>query len=133
MNLYPHQTEALDLIKDKNRCAVYYDMGLGKTYIGSEKMIQLGSKINLIICQKSKIDDWINHFRLFKNLLNIDSIVNIWIESGTIDTLKNIFTSNFFRFPVFYYSLPKDSFKYILSMPLEYASIQKDIAFSLLS
>ena len=64
MNLYPHQTEALDLIKDKNRCAVYYDMGLGKTYIGSEKMIQLGSKINLIICQKSKIDDWINHFRL---------------------------------------------------------------------
>jgi len=29
MNLYPHQIEALELIKDKNRCAVYYDMGLG--------------------------------------------------------------------------------------------------------
>jgi len=29
MNLYPHQIEALKLIKDKNRCAVYYDMGLG--------------------------------------------------------------------------------------------------------
>lgn len=29
MNLYQHQTEALELIKDKNRCAVYYDMGLG--------------------------------------------------------------------------------------------------------
>lgn len=29
MNLYPHQIEALDLIKDKTRCAVYYDMGLG--------------------------------------------------------------------------------------------------------
>lgn len=63
MKLYPHQIEALDLIKDKNRCAVYYDMGLGKTYIGSEKMTQLGSKINLVICQKSKIDDWIKHFR----------------------------------------------------------------------
>ena len=61
MKLYPHQTEALELVKDKNRCAIYYDMGLGKTYIGSEKLQQLGSKVNLIICQKSKIDDWINH------------------------------------------------------------------------
>lgn len=61
MQLYPHQKEALELIKDKNRCAVYYDMGLGKTYIGSEKMVQLGSKINLVICQKSKIDDWMTH------------------------------------------------------------------------
>lgn len=63
MKLYPHQTEALELIKDKNRCAIYYDMGLGKTYIGSEKMVDLGNSINLVICQKSKIDDWINHFR----------------------------------------------------------------------
>ena len=63
MKLYPYQTEALELIKDKNRCAVYYDMGLGKTYIGSEKMSQLGSKINLIICQKSKIQDWVDHFK----------------------------------------------------------------------
>lgn len=62
MNLYPHQIEALELIKDKNRCAVYYDMGLGKTYIGSEKMVQLDNKLNLIVCQKSKIKDWIDHF-----------------------------------------------------------------------
>lgn len=63
MKLYPHQTEALELIKDKNKCAIYYDMGLGKTYIGSEKMVDLGANINLVICQKSKIDDWINHFK----------------------------------------------------------------------
>ena len=62
MNLYPHQTEALDLIKDKNHCAVYYDMGLGKTYIGSEKLWDLNASVNLIICQKSKLQDWINHF-----------------------------------------------------------------------
>lgn len=37
-------------------------MGLGKTYTGAEKMHQLGARINLVICQKSKIDDWINHF-----------------------------------------------------------------------
>lgn len=37
-------------------------MGLGKTYTGAEKMKQLGERINLVVCQKSKIDDWINHF-----------------------------------------------------------------------
>lgn len=63
MNLYPHQIAALAEVKDKNRCAIYYDMGLGKTFIGSEKMVQLGAKVNLVICQKSKIDDWLDHFR----------------------------------------------------------------------
>ena len=29
MKLYPHQIEALKLTEDKNRCAYYYDMGLG--------------------------------------------------------------------------------------------------------
>ena len=37
-------------------------MGLGKTYTGAEKMMKLGANMNLIICQKSKIRDWINHF-----------------------------------------------------------------------
>ena len=37
-------------------------MGLGKTFVGSEKMIQLGAKINLVVCQKSKVEDWLQHF-----------------------------------------------------------------------
>ena len=37
-------------------------MGLGKTYTGSEKLIQLGARVNLVVCQKSKINDWIEHF-----------------------------------------------------------------------
>lgn len=40
-------------------------MGLGKTFTGSEKMKQLGSKVNLIICQKSKVDDWVEHLTLY--------------------------------------------------------------------
>jgi len=63
MELYPHQKEALELTKEFNRCAYYLDMGLGKTYIGSEKMISLNTYGNLVVCQKSKIDDWINHFK----------------------------------------------------------------------
>ncbi|MCU4843759.1 SNF2-related protein [Bacillus cereus] len=45
-----------------NRVAYYLDMGLGKTFVGSEKMWELNTPYNLLICQKSKIDDWKEHF-----------------------------------------------------------------------
>lgn len=61
MNLYPHQEDVLEQLKAHNRCAMYLDMGLGKTYTGSEKMMQLGKKVNLVICQKSKVNDWCEH------------------------------------------------------------------------
>ena len=38
-------------------------MGLGKTFVGSEKLRQLGNKVNLVVCQKSKVQDWLEHFR----------------------------------------------------------------------
>ena len=41
------------------------DMGLGKTFTGAEKMHQLGGRVNLVICQKSKIDDWVEHFQTY--------------------------------------------------------------------
>jgi hypothetical protein len=42
-------------------------MGLGKTFVGSEKMAQLGLKNNLVVCQKSKVDDWVQHFKEYYN------------------------------------------------------------------
>lgn len=63
MKLMEHQIEALKNTAKFNRCAYYYDMGLGKTFIGAEKMMKLGSWMNLVICQKSKISDWIEHFQ----------------------------------------------------------------------
>lgn len=65
MNLYPHQSEALDQSKDLKRVAYYHDMGLGKTFTGAEKLIRLGGRINLVVCQKSKIADWVEHFRTY--------------------------------------------------------------------
>lgn len=62
MELFKHQQEALEQTKDLNRVAYYLDMGLGKTFVGAEKMKELGNKVNLIVCQKSKIQDWIGHF-----------------------------------------------------------------------
>ena len=40
-------------------------MGLGKTSVGSEKMLQLNKPINLVICQKSKVNDWVEHFHKY--------------------------------------------------------------------
>lgn len=61
MKLYKHQEDALERTKTFNKCAYYHDMGLGKTFTGSEKMRMLDNNINLIICQKSKVGDWIKH------------------------------------------------------------------------
>lgn len=65
MKLFDHQKTALEITKDQNHVAYYHDMGLGKTFTGGEKMVQLGAKVNLIICQKSKIDDWVDHFKTY--------------------------------------------------------------------
>lgn len=65
INLYPHQRQSLNETKNFNRVAYYHDMGLGKTFTGSEKMKQLNTPYNLLICQKSKIDDWAEHFKTY--------------------------------------------------------------------
>lgn len=63
MELYQHQKKALAETVQFNRVAYYLDMGLGKTFVGSEKMWELNNRLNLVICQKSKIDDWMQHFK----------------------------------------------------------------------
>ena len=63
INFFAHQIQALELTKNCNKVAYFHDMGLGKTFTGAEKMVRLGAKMNLLICQKSKIQDWINHFK----------------------------------------------------------------------
>ena len=62
MKLYEFQEDCLKKTESFNSCAYYLDMGLGKTFVGAEKIVRLGNTINLLICQKSKIQDWIDHF-----------------------------------------------------------------------
>lgn len=62
MKLFKHQQNALKISEGMNRVAFYHDMGLGKTFTGAEKMRELGANVNLVICQKSKIKDWKDHF-----------------------------------------------------------------------
>ena len=62
VELFPFQQRVLDQTEPFNRVAYYLDMGLGKTFVGAEKAVQLGTRVTLIVCQKSKISDWIKHF-----------------------------------------------------------------------
>lgn len=71
MQLFPHQNKALEMTAEKNRVAYYLDMGLGKTFVGSEKANSFPNKI-LLVCQKSKIQDWIEHFQAYYPLTVFD-------------------------------------------------------------
>ena len=64
-------------------------MGLGKTFVGSEKMRLLGSKVNLVVCQKSKVKDWVDHFRdNYDDIAVMDlttpKAVDNWFDRGGI-------------------------------------------------
>lgn len=61
ITLFDYQKDCLNSTSENNKVAFYLDMGLGKTFVGSEKAMQLKKDV-LLICQKSKIQDWKEHF-----------------------------------------------------------------------
>ena len=67
MQYVPHeyQAYATNYIVDHPISALLLDMGLGKTFIASEKMKELGDDLALIICPKSVIDTWIDHIKTY--------------------------------------------------------------------
>lgn len=75
MTLYQHQKDVLQQTEKYNKVAYYLDMGLGKTYCGSYKATSFNKPI-LIICPKSLIPQWIEHFN------------NVHGEWGTYDLTK---------------------------------------------
>lgn len=91
MELMEHQKKALQDSKALNRVAYFWDMGLGKTFIGAEKLIDLKNKVNLIVCQKTKIADWMEHFETYypqcsrfdlTKSKELETFI-FWIEYGT--------------------------------------------------
>ena len=63
MELFGYQKAALERVAGRHDCAFYHDMGLGKTFTGAEKLMRdrCWSKA-LVVCQKSKVHDWYDHF-----------------------------------------------------------------------
>ena len=76
INFFAHQIQALELTKNCNKVAYFHDMGLGKTFTGAEKMVRLGASMNLLICQKSKIQDWITHFKQYYSEIVVWNLTN---------------------------------------------------------
>ena len=76
MKLFPHQVRALELTSDFENCAYYLDMGLGKTFIGSERLIKYGLNKNLVVCQKSKVEDWLEHFKTYYSNYSFLNLTN---------------------------------------------------------
>ena len=84
INLMPHQIDVLEKSKDLNRVAYFYDMGTGKTYIGSSKMHSLSNRVNLLVCQKSKVKDWLEHFKTYYSEYTIKDLTkNKVFNEGT--------------------------------------------------
>ena len=72
VKLFPFQEKALKEVEDYPSCAFYLDMGLGKTFTGSEKLVDINNDYNVLICQNSKVPDWIQHFKENYDLNVID-------------------------------------------------------------
>ena len=87
------------MTKTHNRVGYFLDMGLGKTFVGSEKMYELDALYNLVVCQKSKVQDWVDHFNenydgdyLVLNLTEKkDSAVFQSIMEGNTDGLSDTY------------------------------------------
>lgn len=90
----PHQTDILKQTEPFNQVAYYLDMGLGKTFVGAEKMWQLNTPVNLVVCQKSKIDDWIEHFTEYYG--DYFQVFNLTKKSGSISFRTHAETMNIY-------------------------------------
>ena len=79
ITLLSHQQEVLKQTETQNKVAYYLDMGLGKTFVGSVKMAQLNKRVNLVICQKSKVNDWVEHF---KEYYSVADVYDLTVKNG---------------------------------------------------
>ncbi len=76
LNLYNHQKQGLEDTKNFKKVAYFWDMGTGKTFVGSEKMKIFNNNTNLLICQMSKIKDWIDHFKKYYPMYQVLNLRN---------------------------------------------------------
>ena len=71
-------------------------------------MIRLGSKVNLVVCQKSKVEDWVDHFRTHYAPIDVFDLtgkhqINWFFDHLKYDNLSRVGVINYdllFRRPV---------------------------------
>lgn len=90
ISLYPHQRDALKITENQNRVAFYHDMGLGKTFTGSYKLMDLDARVNLVICQKSKLQDWLNHFELYSDTWRNHNLIYDLTDKNALEAFLSV-------------------------------------------
>lgn len=102
--LYPHQVEVLERTKGFNRVGYFLDMGLGKTFVGAEKARALRKPI-LLICPKSLVKGWIEHFHMYYSYLTVrdftknrkcdPEVADVWIITYDLIWRRKIDLKNY--------------------------------------
>ena len=100
IKFFPHQQKALNDTEGFDNVAYYLDMGLGKTFVGAEKMVRIGNKVNLLVCQKSKVQDWVEHFRKLYPEYDVEDLTKkndfeTFIQTWTIEEGQMIGVINY--------------------------------------
>lgn len=65
IRLYQFQKEILSKVEGRTRCALFCEMGTGKTLMSTEHVLSIAKSDEdiIVICQKSKVRDWVMHWR----------------------------------------------------------------------
>lgn len=90
MPWYSYQKDVLSTIEDMGNIGLYLGCGLGKTAIATEQLIKYNNDMNLCICQKSKIGDWMDHFKNYTDYDVID-----YTEKGASVPERGIIVINY--------------------------------------
>ena len=77
VQLYDSQLEVLSECESTPNAGLYLGCGAGKTFVGSEKLVSYGTSWNLLICQKSKVKDWVKHFETYYPQLTVTDLTKI--------------------------------------------------------
>lgn len=71
IKLFPHQERALKETEKFSNVAFYLDMGLGKTFVASEKAKHLDKWMTIVVCQKSLVETWVKHYQTYYPRYNV--------------------------------------------------------------
>lgn len=77
VQLYDSQLEVLSECGSTPNAGLYLGCGAGKTFVGSEKLVSYDTPWNLLICQKSKVKDWVKHFETYYPQLTVTDLTKL--------------------------------------------------------
>lgn len=109
-------------VGDYKAVALYWDMGLGKTYGGLDRAKQFGDRQILVVCQKSKINDWMEAIKDFLE----EEAVCLRTEKGMEDFKKNLYRCGVINYDLLWKRKDKLYEMYNYTLVLDESSLIKN-------